>query len=781
MGCRRHLKCHIQKAKFKSVYAARENGEEFLVKEVDGKILKEHFDYLLTLPVIGDIVRNLRETGYVFPETMVYHFAFFNNGYLSFHTHEPYPESHDIFKRFAKVFEQTYTRFLDLKKAEAQAKEAQIEAALERVRSEAMAMHSSDGLLSVTLVLREQMAVLEQKELESILIHIYDELNDTFEAWFSYRYPEDPEGKIKNGKVILDWSKTTRALKDKQKYYSSETDYTIVADYAMLKEWYEYLDIKVSEVVEHDAQGNILVPDVLYYNYSKFSGGTLLLITNNEASADSKYLLKRSAEVFNLAYRRFLDLQKAEAQSREAQVETALERVRSRTLAMQKSGELTETAAVLFRQLIGLGIEPHRLYISIMKGDEGEAEFWITDEDGSKVSSAYTDNLNDNGSFKKMYDGWKSGKQSIIVDLQGKELNDYFQHLNRLGVSFKDGLQQKRRIQLLAYFNRGFIGMAAPDDQPKETIHLLERFAAVFNLTFTRFNDLKIAEAHAVQAEQDLIEIKVARKNAEEALSELQVTQNQLIQKEKMASLGELTAGIAHEIQNPINFVNNFSEVSKELLVEMKAALEKGNHNEAEEIANDIIQNLEKINHHGRRADAIVKGMLQHSRQTQGKKEPTDINALCDEYLRLSYHGLRAKDKSFNADFRTNFDQSIGKIKIVPQDFGRVLLNLYNNAFYAVNERQKKAHQSYMPTVFIETKKVDNKIEINVKDNGSGIPQHVVPKIFQPFFTTKPTGQGTGLVLSLAYDIITKEHDGTVKVNSKEGEGSEFIIQLPET
>ena len=228
---------------------------------------------------------------------------------------------------------------------------------------------------------------------------------------------------------------------------------------------------------------------------------------------------------------------------------------------------------------------------------------------------------------------------------------------------FKYGLKQKRRIQHLAYFNRGFIGMAAPDDQPKETIHLLERFAAVFNLTFTRFNDLKIAEAHALQAEHDLIEIKAARKKAEETLNELQVTQNQLVQKEKMASLGELTAGIAHEIQNPLNFVNNFSEVSKELLIEMREAMENGDKDEAEEIANDIIQNLEKINHHGKRADAIVKGMLQHSRQTSGAKELTDINALCDEYLRLSYHGLRAKDKSFNADFKTDFDESIGKDK----------------------------------------------------------------------------------------------------------------------
>jgi signal transduction histidine kinase/ligand-binding sensor domain-containing protein len=278
-------------------------------------------------------------------------------------------------------------------------------------------------------------------------------------------------------------------------------------------------------------------------------------------------------------------------------------------------------------------------------------------------------------------------------------------------------------------------------------------------------------------------------KEIEKAYNELKSTQAQLIQSEKMASLGELTAGIAHEIQNPLNFVNNFSELSNELVEEMNDELSKGDIEEAKAIAGDIKQNLEKINHHGRRADAIVKGMLQHSRTSTGQKEPTDINKLADEYLRLSYHGMRAKDKSFNAEIKTEFDESIGKINIVPQDIGRVLLNLFNNAFYACTERSRSAvmqknastsseGQSYEPTVSVSTKKLDSKIEIHVKDNGVGIPQKVVDKIFQPFFTTKPTGQGTGLGLSLSYDII-KAHGGEIKVKTREDEGAEFIIQLP--
>ncbi len=277
-----------------------------------------------------------------------------------------------------------------------------------------------------------------------------------------------------------------------------------------------------------------------------------------------------------------------------------------------------------------------------------------------------------------------------------------------------------------------------------------------------------------------LYEESTKQKNEIQATyTELKATQVQLIQSEKMASLGELTAGIAHEIQNPLNFVNNFSEVSNELLVEMNEELDKGDIEEAKAIANDVKHNLEKINHHGKRADAIVKGMLQHSRSSSGQKEPTDINALADEYLRLSYHGLRAKDKSFNAKFETDFDANVGSVIIIPQDLGRVILNLINNAFYAVTEKRKQQIDGYEPTVTVSTKKLDGKVLIVVKDNGSGIPQKVLEKIFQPFFTTKPAGKGTGLGLSLSYDIVTKGHGGTLRVDTREGEGTSFIIEIP--
>jgi two-component system, NtrC family, sensor kinase len=272
----------------------------------------------------------------------------------------------------------------------------------------------------------------------------------------------------------------------------------------------------------------------------------------------------------------------------------------------------------------------------------------------------------------------------------------------------------------------------------------------------------------------------------QQSLEDLRSTQTQLIHTEKMASLGALTAGIAHEIQNPLNFVNNFSEVNTELIDELDEEAIKGNLEEVRAIAKDIKENEQKINHHGKRADSIVKGMLQHSRSNTGHKEPTDINALADEYLRLSYHGMRAKDKSFNAEFKTNFDPTLPKINVNPQDIGRVLLNLINNAFYAVNARNVETTHAlslqtsspYTPTVTVSTKNLGDRIEITVKDNGNGIPEEIKDKIFQPFFTTKPTGQGTGLGLSLAYDIV-KAHGGEIKVETSEGEGTEFTIQLP--
>jgi len=275
--------------------------------------------------------------------------------------------------------------------------------------------------------------------------------------------------------------------------------------------------------------------------------------------------------------------------------------------------------------------------------------------------------------------------------------------------------------------------------------------------------------------------LQTQKEEIEKTLGELKATQTQLVQREKMASLGELTAGIAHEIQNPLNFVNNFSEVSIELLQELKEEEEAGNKDDVLAIADDLAQNLQKINHHGKRADGIVKGMLEHSRVGSGEKQLVDINALADEFLKLSYHGLRAKDKSFNAELIIHFDENLPKANIAQQDISRVLLNLFNNAFYAVNQKQKTACADYKPEVTITTSTEKNNLVIKVKDNGNGIPENIKDKIMQPFFTTKPTGEGTGLGLSLSFDIVVKGHGGSISVDTKENKYTEFTVSLPIT
>ncbi|MBL8006881.1 MAG: nuclear transport factor 2 family protein [Ignavibacteria bacterium] len=749
----------------------------------DAWLKQEDFSYLLQGEDLKNYYRVQKNSNFRTPELnseiqrseeyrQYYYVATFQSGGLFAFREDEFPgEAKTIIKRFADIINFTYTRFNDLKQAEEQAKEAKIEAALERVRASSLIMRKPEDMFDVCKVISEQLILLNVNEIRNTQTVILNEGKETYQ---NYEYfPDYSENTFSE----IDYNlhpKVTEFVNEIRK--SSEAFFTTSFEGKELKEWRDYRK-KTNQIP--DAKLDV-ASSVHYYFYS-IGPGALGISTYEPLSEDQINIFKRFRNVFELAYRRYIDIEQADAQAKEAKIEAALERVRSRTLAMQKSDELAETAAVVFKQLINLGIEPNRLYIGIINDDSGDIEAWATDEDGSRVSKEFKLSIYANASVKKMYEGWADKKKSIIIDMQGKELEEYLHYIGDvLNVPFKGGLSQEKRVQNIAYFSKGFIGMASPDTQPEETAILLERFAAVFNLTFTRFNDLQIAEKHAEQAELDLIKLQKEKKRAEDALSELRATQTQLIQSEKMASLGELTAGIAHEIQNPLNFVNNFSEVNTELIEELNEEINKGNFEEAVLIAKDIKDNEEKIKHHGKRAEAIVKGMLQHSRSSSGVKEPVNINALADEYLRLAYHGLRAKDKTFNAKMETDFDEGIGEINVVPQDIGRVILNLITNAFYAVTEKKKEEIKSYEPSVTVSTKKSGENVLIAIKDNGKGIPQKVMDKIFQPFFTTKPTGQGTGLGLSMSYDII-KAHGGELKVETKEGEGSEFVILIPVT
>jgi signal transduction histidine kinase len=445
---------------------------------------------------------------------------------------------------------------------------------------------------------------------------------------------------------------------------------------------------------------------------------------------------------------------------------------------MQEPEELVEVAQVLRHEMGLLGVEEletSSIYIHDENADTVECWYAISDlrhPEKKLVADQIHIDLQKTWVGREMFDFYQSDKTQISILMQGASRIEWINYCASVSTVLGDfyGDVIPDRTYHLYKFSNGAIGAASAGDISTESWELLSRTASVFSLAYSRFKDL-------TKARIDLQKLKEEKQRAELALTDLKAAQAQLVQAEKMASLGELTAGIAHEIQNPLNFVNNFSELSNELIEEMQEEMEKGNGEEVKSIISDIRNNLEKINLHGKRADAIVKGMLQHSRTTGGEKQPTDINALADEFLRLAYHGLRAKDKNFNATLKTEFDPAIGNINIIPQDIGRVLLNLINNAFYAVDEKKQQQPEQYKPTVSISTRKSGDEIIISVKDNGNGIPQKVLDKIFQPFFTTKPTGQGTGLGLSLSYDIV-KAHGGELRVETKDGEGSEFIIQL---
>jgi two-component system, NtrC family, sensor kinase len=352
----------------------------------------------------------------------------------------------------------------------------------------------------------------------------------------------------------------------------------------------------------------------------------------------------------------------------------------------------------------------------------------------------------------------------------------------KMSTKISDSIQGKENIKkatelTLKYEFQKSQQKIQDEQQKKNDLAKARQTALVIGLILTFFLAVVALRGFRNKRKANLL-LREQKEKIESTLSELRSTQSHLIQSEKMASLGELTVGIAHEIQNPLNFVNNFSEVNTELLREMEGEIDRGNFQEVKAIVHSIIENEQKVSQHGKRADAIVKGMLQHSRTSTGIKEATDINALADEYLRLSYLGLRAKDNSFTASMQTDLDSSIHSISIIPQDIGRVLLNLYNNAFYAVSEKNKGIPGDYIPTVSVTTKKLDGKVELRVKDNGNGIPGKVIDKIFQPFFTTKAPGQGTGLGLSLSYDIV-KAHGGEISVETREGEFTEFLVKIP--
>jgi signal transduction histidine kinase/ketosteroid isomerase-like protein len=709
----------------------------------------------------------------LFPDGLYYAEAYMKYGCFGINVRRPLTEEEQqVLQRFSIEFERAYTRFLDLKKAEARTREAQIEAALEKVRSRTMAMRKADELHEVVTVVVERLVdlgvVLDANGV--ILCTYFQDSRDvlhwiaspdfSFSGSYLLPYFDHPifsaawESKI-NGDDYFSQSFT---VEEKNTFFEYAFEYSDYRNFPEeFKQWVFQND-KHSLSFAWSEHSAILIPS-----------HTGVLPTKEDAE-----ILKRFAKVFEQAYVRFMDLQKAETQAKEAMKQAALDRVRGEIASMRSIEDLNRITPVVWRELMALDVPFIRCGVFIIDENLETVEVYLTTPDGKALGvlhlpfdvNSQTTNTVKHWKEKKVYqEHWDAQTfidwtQSMIEMGQVKKFTDY-----------QGSAQVPDELHLhFVPFSQGMLYVGDVHPLPEEKIEVVKTLAEAFSIAYARY--------------EDFVKLEQAKSAVEVTLEELKSTQTQLIQSEKMASLGELTAGIAHEIQNPLNFVNNFSEVSDEILDEMIEEIEKGDFEEVKAIATDIKLNLQKISHHGKRADAIVKGMLQHSRKSSGEKTPTDINLLADEYLRLAYHGLRAKDKSFNAAFETDFDPDLPLIKVIPQDVGRVLLNLINNAFQAIQEKRKVLVDQYAPKVTVSTsmtpasKSGDERVLIKIRDNGSGIPDRIKDKIFQPFFTTKPTGEGTGLGLSLSYDII-KAHGGQLEVETKEGEGTTFTILIP--
>ena len=657
-------------------------------------------------------------------------------------------------------------------------RELEIEAALEKVRSRSLAMKQSDELQEVISTVFIQMQHLGIKADASLINILSDESKD-FYLWIG-TVGQTYAQKIRIPYIQHPVFDVFYEARDRGETFMtnalSRADKDSFFEYA-----FKYSDLKLMP----DDRKKYVMDSAGFarsFAWSKNSGITIQNYAGIPYSDQENEILKRFAHVFEQAYTRFLDVKTAEAQAREADNRAALDRVRGEIASMRSKEDLTLITPLIWKELNSLGVSFIRCGVLIMDENKKIIHTYLSKPNGDSLSA-----------FELSFDSKEIGvgavkhwkRNEIYYEYWDKnQFVSFMQNLIKTGQienpeSYQGDYEPPESLFLhLVPFKQGMLYVGNTNSLKPEEIQLVQALAQTMSVAYSRYEDFRLLEEAKNQIEKTLIVLKS--------------TQSQLIQAEKMASLGELTAGIAHEIQNPLNFVNNFSEVSRELIEEMKEELTEGSKQYAagslqsgedklklaNEIADDLELNLEKINQHGNRAADIVKGMLQHSRTGSGQKELTDINTLADEYLRLAYHGLKAKDKSFGADFKIEFDTKLPKINVVPQDIGRVLLNLINNAFYAVNERSQKGEKGYKPTVFVSTAKIGDKLEVKITDNGHGIPENIKEKIFQPFFTTKPTGSGTGLGLSLSYDIV-KAHGGTINVVSELNVGTEFIINLP--
>jgi signal transduction histidine kinase/ketosteroid isomerase-like protein len=695
-----------------------------------------------------------------------YHLVKFNGGYMGAASPGAISvESWDLLRRAVSVFSLAYTRFKDLQDAAERAREAQIELALERVRSKTMAMHNSQEVGESVASLFEELVTLGLLGVEDRCGIGIMQPDEMMELWTA----EKTSGKTSLTIGHLDMRHHTLLRNVYQNWLDKKEIYQYILEGDDKLQYYEAIR----------NQSNYKIKNDYYSAYEKivhtdfyFKEGCLYVFSLNVISEESTKVFIRFASVFGQTYRRYLDLQNAEALALDTVKRSSVDRVRAEIASMRTRKDLERITPLIWRELTILGIDFIRCGVFIMDEKTEEIQTFLSTPDGNSLST-----------FRLGYDATGQSRQ-IVAHWHDKKV--FKDHMDE--AAFIEYTKDLVRLGAVAN-NEKYVTENLPKDLYLHFLPFLQGMLYVGNVTQLNDDDLELVQhladafSTAYARYEDFSRLEEAKAIVEAAMNELKDTQNQLVQQEKLASLGQLTAGIAHEIKNPLNFVNNFSEVSLEMLEEIAEERAKSPDSRDEglidEILSDVRSNLKKVHEHGTRANGIVNSMLQHSRGGTGKKEETDLNVLIKEYVNLSFHGMRAGKNPINVDIALSLDEKIGWVQLIKEDFTRVIINLCNNAFDAMRSKTlTDQSRNYLPKLTVTSKKEGKTITITVRDNGPGIPDDIKEKILQPFFTTKKGTEGTGLGLSITNDII-KAHGGELNIESQVGEGTAFIIQIP--
>ena len=753
---------------FQSQLNGWKSGEKYLSFKFEGELKKSFDDHVFSKTGFKDFPESrkekLRSTEFAF-----IHDAFMSHGIIETIDMKPISdESATVLQRIANVFDQTYTRFLDLQKAEALAREAQIEAALERVRSRSMAMQHSSELNLILAKVFEELTNLEL-QMERAVIWIYYPENRSVRWWAA-----NPEADSGTDSFLITNQNHPVYLEYWRLWEERRTKHLYILEGDNMSSWCDVLfyEMELGRYPK-EVQDAMREPERVYL-YNTFNDFGVLFISCLEPLSDDKFtILERFGKVFDQSYTRFEDIQKAEAQAREAIKQSSLDRVRGEIASMRDAKDLELITPLVWTELKSLGVPFFRCGVMLFDEAEEILDFYLSNPDGKALAALHLDFDNSeitrngvaNWRKKKTYiEHWNQNQflafmKNLIEDGQVKDVNTY---------QGGETAPQALTLQFVP-FTQGMLYVGSLLELSAEELDLVKALGESLSVAYARY--------------EDFTKLDLAKAKAEKALNDLKAAQEQLVQQEKLASLGQLTAGIAHEIKNPLNFVNNFSDLSRELIEEVFAELENLEASAIKEeiiaILQDVQVNLTKVHEHGTRADSIVTSMLQHSRASGSKREAKAFNPLVKEFVNLSYHGMRAGKAPINVDIDLQLDPKVGDVTLISEDFSRVILNLCNNAFDAMRDKLKTGQSAnYTPKLTVKTYLENGKVIFSLGDNGPGIPAEIKDKILQPFFTTKKGTEGTGLGLSITNDII-KAHGGELKVETKEGEGSEFILKLP--